>query len=48
MISVHPEIAHVLKEEEQESIMDLQRRINRRITISENEGLHIEQYEIRT
>jgi ribonuclease G len=48
LVHVHPEIAHVLKEEEQESIMDLQRRINRRITISEKEGLHIEQYEIHT
>lgn len=46
VVNVHPEIAHVLKEEEQESIMDLQRRINRRITISEKEGLHMEQYEI--
>jgi ribonuclease G len=46
VVNVHPEIAHVLKEEEQESIMDLQRRINRRITISEKEGLHVEQYEI--
>jgi ribonuclease G len=46
LVSVHPEIAHVLKEEEQESIMDLQRRINRRITILEKPGLHIEQYEI--
>jgi len=46
LVSVHPEIAHMLKEEEQESIMDLQRRINRRITILEKEGLHIEQYEI--
>ena len=46
VVNVHPEIAHVLKEEEQESIMDLQRRINRRITISEKEGLHVEQYKI--
>jgi ribonuclease G len=48
LVHVHPEIAHVLKEEEQESIMDLQRRINRRITISEKDGLHIEQDEIHT
>ena len=48
LVHVHPEIAHMLKEEEQESIMDLQRRINRRITISEKEGLHVEQYEIHT
>jgi len=46
VVNVHPAIAHVLKEEEQESIMELQRRISRRITISEKEGLHVEQYEI--
>lgn len=47
-IRVHPEIAHVLKEEEQESVVDLERRINRRISIFETEGLHLEQYEIQT
>jgi ribonuclease G len=45
-VNVHPEIAHVLKEEEQESVVDLERRVKRRITISEKEGLHMEQYEI--
>jgi ribonuclease G len=48
LVNVHPEIARVLKEEAQESIVDLERRINRRITIFENEGLHVEQYEIKT
>jgi ribonuclease G len=47
LVNVHPEIARVLKEEEQESIVDLERRINRRITICEKEGLHVEQYEIQ-
>jgi ribonuclease G len=46
LVNVHPEIAHVLKEEEQESVVDLERRVKRRITISEKEGLHMEQYEI--
>jgi ribonuclease G len=45
-VNVHPEIAHVLKEEEQESVVDLERRVMRRITISEKEGVHVEQYEI--
>ncbi|MFO7459514.1 MAG: Rne/Rng family ribonuclease [Desulfatiglandales bacterium] len=48
LVNVHPEIARMLKEEEQESIMDLERRINRRITICEREGMHVEQYEIQT
>jgi len=36
----------VLKEEEQQSVIDLERRINRRVIILEKENLHIEQYEI--
>ncbi|MBN2033699.1 MAG: Rne/Rng family ribonuclease [Deltaproteobacteria bacterium] len=46
-VNVHPEIARVLKEEEQESVVDLERRISRRITIYEKEGLHLEQYTIQ-
>jgi len=45
-VHVHPDIARVLKEEEQQSVIDLERRINRRVVISEKENLHIEQYEI--
>jgi ribonuclease G len=47
-IQVNPEIDKVLKEEEQQSVMDLERRINRRIIIRAEENLHIEQYEIST
>jgi ribonuclease G len=46
LVHVHPDIARVLKEEEQQSVIDLERRINRRVIISEKENLHIEQYEI--
>ena len=45
-VHVNPDIARVLKEEEQQSVIDLEKRINRRIIISEKENLHIEQYEI--
>jgi ribonuclease G len=45
-VQVNPEIDKVLKEEEQQSIMDLERRINRRIIIMVEETLHMEQYEI--
>jgi len=48
LVSVHPEVARVLKEEEQQSIVDLERRMNRRIAICEKEGLHVEQYEIQS
>jgi len=45
-ILVHPEIEKTLKEEEQKSIMDLEKRINRRIAIIGKEHFHMEQYEI--
>jgi ribonuclease G len=46
LVHVNPDIARVLKEEEQQSVIDLEKRINRRIIISEKENLHIEEYEI--
>jgi len=47
-VQVNPEIDTVLKEEEQRSIMDMEKRINRRIIIIAKENFHIEQYEIST
>jgi ribonuclease G len=46
LVHAHPDIARVLKEEEQQSVIELERRINRRVIILEKENLHIEQYEI--
>lgn len=46
-VEVNPEIEYILKEEEQESILDLEKRIDRRIVIVAREQFHIEQYEIR-
>jgi ribonuclease G len=45
-VHVNPEIAQMIKEEEQQSIMDLERRINRRIVIVARENAHLEEYEI--
>jgi ribonuclease G len=45
-VHVNPEIAQMLKEEEQQSVMDLERRINRRIVILAKESAHLEEYEI--
>ena len=45
-IRVNPEIDHVIKEEEQQSIMDLEKKIEGRIIITSDEDLHLEQYEI--
>ncbi|MCF8144744.1 MAG: Rne/Rng family ribonuclease [Deltaproteobacteria bacterium] len=45
-ILVNPEIEKALKEEEQKSIIDLEKRIGRRIIIMGKEDFHMEQYEI--
>lgn len=47
-ISVNPEIDNVLKEEEQQSIMELEKKINKRIIILSQKNFHLEQYEIST
>jgi ribonuclease G len=43
---VNPEIEKVLKEEERYSVMELEKRINRRIVIIVKNDFHLEQYEI--
>ena len=45
-VHVNPEIAQMLKEEEQQSVMDLEKRISRRIVILAKESAHLEEYEI--
>jgi ribonuclease G len=47
-VQVNPEIGSVLKEEEHQSIMDLEKNINRRIIIISQKDLHMEQYNINT
>ncbi len=47
-VRVNPEIDQVLKEEEQESIMDMEKRIDRPIIIMSKEDFHLEQYDIST
>jgi ribonuclease G len=44
-VHVNPEIENVMREEEQDSVMNLEKRINRRIIIAKK-NFHIEQYEI--
>lgn len=43
---VNPEIEKVLKEEERYSVMELEKRINRRIIIIPKDDFYLEQYEI--
>jgi ribonuclease G len=47
-VEVNPEMDSILKEEEQESIIDLEKRLDRRIIILAKADFHIEQYEIST
>jgi ribonuclease G len=47
-VEVNPEIDSILKEEEQESIIDLEKRLDRRIIILAKADFHMEQYEIST
>ena len=42
----NPDVERVLKEEERYSVMELEKRINRRIVIIPKGDFHIEQYEI--
>jgi ribonuclease G len=43
---VNPEIEKVLKEEERYAVIELEKRINRRITIVAKDNFHLEEYEI--
>jgi ribonuclease G len=43
-VRVHPEVENVLKEEEQGFIIELEKKINRRIVILSQKNLHVEQY----
>jgi ribonuclease G len=45
-IKVHPDIDNALKEEEQESMMDIEKKTGRRIIILADDSFHWEQYEI--
>ncbi len=45
-VMVNPEIETMLREEEQDSIIDLEKRINKRIVIIGKSNFHLEQYEI--
>jgi len=47
-VRVNPAIDHILKEEEQQSIAEIEKRINKRIVITTRDQFHLEQYEITT
>ncbi|MBW1996853.1 MAG: Rne/Rng family ribonuclease [Deltaproteobacteria bacterium] len=45
-VRVNPDVAEVLKEEEQETVIETEKRLGKRIIILTDENLHLEQYEI--
>ena len=45
-VLVNPEIENFLREEEQESIIELEKRISKRIIVIAKKNFHLEQYEI--
>jgi ribonuclease G len=45
---VNPALDHLLKEEEQQSIVELEKRINKRIIILARDHFHLEQFEVTT
>jgi ribonuclease G len=47
-VRVNPEIGNALKEEEQQSVMELEKNIGRQIVIISQKDLHMEQYIIST
>lgn len=46
VVMVHPDIENVLREEEQDSIMDLEKRIKKHLIIVGKPEYHMEQYEV--
>jgi ribonuclease G len=45
-LTVNPRVEDMLREEEQDSVIDLEKRIEKRIIIVSNKDLHVEEYEI--
>jgi len=41
---VHPDIAHLLLDEERQAMEELEERINKRISVESRENIHIEQF----
>ena len=45
-VLVNPEIDNFIREEEQDAIMDLEKRLGRRINFIAKQDYHMEQYEV--
>jgi ribonuclease G len=46
MLTVHPQVADLLYDEERRGLEDLEKRFKKRITVRAKPGFHQEQFEI--
>jgi len=48
MVTAHPEVAHLLYDEERNRLEELEQNLQARITVKADQSLHLEQYDIYT
>lgn len=48
MVTAHPEVAHLLYDEERHQLEELEQNLQARITVKADQSLHLEQYDIYT
>jgi ribonuclease G len=46
MVTAHPEVAHLLYDEERHALEELEKKLQARITVKADQSLHLEQYDI--
>ena len=46
MVTAHPDVAHLLYDEERHHLESLEKHLQARITVKADQNLHIEQYDI--
>ncbi len=46
MVTAHPEVAHLLYDEERHGLEALEKTLQARITVKADQNLHLEQYDI--
>jgi Ribonuclease G/E len=48
MVTAHPEVAHLLYDEERNRLEELEQNLQVRITVKADQSLHLEQYDLYT
>jgi Ribonuclease G/E len=46
MVTAHPEVVHLLYDEERHRLEQLEKKLQARITVKADQSLHMEQYDI--